>query len=192
MAKPKFTTATLKLDQLIENPRNPRNHPEEQLAMLRASIRKFGQPRPVLVRAANHMLIAGHGLWRAMQAEGKGQIDAILWDVDQKTADGYMVADNRLSHGAVDDLDRIAEILREQGEDDLAALGYDDEALADLMGKADEAIQVEEVETSTLKASFWITVRGPLSEQAKALKRLKAAMADLGEVSVDLGTAVES
>ena len=38
--------------QLVANPRNPRLHPEAQLADLAASLRRFGQPRPLIARAA--------------------------------------------------------------------------------------------------------------------------------------------
>jgi len=58
---------------------------------------RFGQPRPILVRAANHMIIAGHGVHQAMSELARTEIDALVWDVDQSTADQYLVADNRFS-----------------------------------------------------------------------------------------------
>lgn len=191
MAKEKTTQKRLKIDELVDNPRNPRNHPEEQLRHLRASIKRFGQPRPILVRAASNMIIAGHGLKAAMKLEGKTEIDVIAWDCTQKEADAFMVADNQLPQGATDDLDRIAEILKEQGEAELVALGFDADILLALSGEGGQKIVVEEIPTGDVEARFWITVRGPLKQQAKALKRLKDAMADLGDVKVELGTTLE-
>lgn len=187
----KFKLTRRKIGELVDNPRNARQHPEDQLAMLRASIKRFGQPRPILIRAENSMVVAGHGTKKAMQLEGKAEIDCIEWDVDQKTADAFMVADNRLPQGASDDLDRVAEILKEQGEGELLALGFDQDAAAALFGESGEKIVVEEVPTGEVKAKFWIQVRGPLKQQAKALKTLKAAMAELPDVSVELGTTLE-
>jgi len=186
-----FTPKRVAIAQLVENPRNPRIHPQEQIDALRASFKKFGQAGPVLVRKENWMIIAGHGLTRAMKAEGAKEIDVLFWDCDQKTADSFMVADNRLPAGAQDDFARIAEILKEQGENDLEALGFDADALAALFEEKGEQITVEEIETGPVKARFFITIRGPLKEQAKALTRLKKAMEDLPEVSVDQGTGID-
>lgn len=191
MAKSKFEQKRVQISSLIENPRNPRSHPEEQLAGLRASFKRFGQTKPILVRADNSMIIAGHGTRKAMELEGAKEIDVVLWHCDQKTADAFMVADNRLPAGAVDDIDRLAEILKEQSNAELAALGFDAESVASLFGDADEKITVEEIQTGTVQARFWITIRGPLKDQAKSLKRLKDAMKDLPEVHVDLGTVME-
>ena len=79
----------LKVGELVPNPRNPRNHPEDQITGLVASIRKFGQPEPILVRAENHMIVAGHGVWTACRRAGLRQVEVDLWDVDQAMADHY-------------------------------------------------------------------------------------------------------
>ena len=60
----------LPIDTLIANPRNPNKHPEEQINRLMAALRKDGQTKPVLVRKANNMLIAGHGVTMAMRRLG--------------------------------------------------------------------------------------------------------------------------
>jgi ParB-like chromosome segregation protein Spo0J len=93
----KTTRQTVAIDSIIPNPRNNRMHPPEQLEMLKASIRRFGQPRPVLVRKTNRMLIAGHGIHQAMRETGATQIDVIWWDVEQNVADEFLLADNRLT-----------------------------------------------------------------------------------------------
>lgn len=190
MSKQQFSMVKLPIGDLIENPKNPRVHPEEQIKQLKASLKRFGQPRPVLARQANKMLIAGHGLVQAMKAAGHKDVEAILWDVGQKEADAFMIADNRLPQNAYDDLDRVAAILEEHGQEDMLALGFDDAALDALFGEAGESITVQEIETGQLSAAFWITVRGPMTDQAKALTRLKAVMKDLPEVSVELGTII--
>ena len=179
---------TLPIDEPLDNPRNPRRHPEEQIAKLVSSLRKFGQPRPILLRKANKMIITGHGLRLAMKRAGLGEIEAILWDVDQLTADQFMLADNRFGQLGEDDASRIAELLGGVPEDDWGALGFSEDEVHKLLGEAEDSIEVREVPTSEVGDRFWISCRGPLKQQAHALKALREALAKLPEVTVELGT----
>jgi ParB-like chromosome segregation protein Spo0J len=65
---------------LVSNPRNPRLHPEDQLDKLAASLKRFGQPRPIIARAENHMIIAGHGIHAAAARAGLATLKVVLWD----------------------------------------------------------------------------------------------------------------
>ena len=87
----KLTRALVKTDSIIANLRNNRIHPPEQIDMLKASIERFGQPRPVLARKANRILIAGHDIHQAMLALRRPEITALFWDVGQKTADEFIL-----------------------------------------------------------------------------------------------------
>lgn len=179
----------LAIEQLIPNPRNPRVHPKEQIDGLLALLEEFGQPRPILARAANKMIIAGHGIWEAMKLAGHDKVDVLLWDVDQKTADKFMLADNRWGELSRHDDARVADLLRELDDGDLPALGFSAEERDALLADGeDDELDVAEIETDTVLDEFWVTIRGPLADQAKALKRLQDAMADLPQVEVELGT----
>ncbi len=107
--------STVAVSSLVPNPRNPRSHPEVQIGRLAASIRRFGQTRPVLVRRENRMIVAGHGVALACARACLADIRVVLWDVDQATADAFMLGDNRLGQLGEDDSDRIRELLREMG-----------------------------------------------------------------------------
>jgi ParB-like chromosome segregation protein Spo0J len=179
---------SLPIESLVANPRNPRSHPEMQLRRLEASIRQFGQPRPVLVRRENRMIIAGHGVKLACERAGLTQILAVLWDVDQPTADAFMLGDNRLAQLGSDDADRIRELLRELGLADVEAIGYSAAEIDELLADASDDIDVLEIQTGDVADRFWVSVRGPLKDQAAALKRLQTVMADLPEIEVELGT----
>ncbi len=179
---------SIPVGSLIPNPRNPRSHPEEQLERLTASIRRFGQPRPVLVRRANSMIIAGHGVTLACARAGMGEVRAVLWDVDQATADAFMLGDNRLGQLGEDDADRIRELLREIGLAGVEAVGFSAAEADELLADAADDIDVIEIATGEVADRFWISVRGPLKHQADVLARLQAMMADLPEVEVELGT----
>ena len=181
--------ARLPLTSVLANPRNPRRHDETQMQRLTASLLHFGQTKPILLRKANSMVIAGHGIMAAAQRAGFVEVDCVLWDVDQKTADAYMLADNRLSDLSTHDEDRVADLLREINEMDWLAVGFTDkEAQALLDDAVADEIPVVEVETSEVQDRFWISVRGPLAQQAEALQRLKTFMKEVPGVTVELGT----
>lgn len=174
---------------LVANPRNARMHSPEQIERLAASLRSFGQPRPVLARAANKMIISGHGVVTAAITVGLPTVAVFFWDVDQQTADRFMLADNRLGDLSVHDDDRVAALLREIDPSNWKATGFSDEEAAQALGSLDDAsIAVYEVDAAPVKDRFWISVKGPLQSQAAALDRLKSAMADLPDVAVELGT----
>lgn len=177
----------LPIDQVIPNPRNDNIHPQSQIDLMVESIRAFGQPRPVLVRADNSMLIAGHGVHQAMRQAGEREIVAMIWDVDQRTADKFLVADNRFSELSRRDQDKRRDLLNEFDQEEFASLGF-------LVGEVEkmidgpEAIRVIEIETGPINDTFWIAIRGPVEQQAFALKRIGELMSDLPGVEVELGT----
>jgi ParB-like chromosome segregation protein Spo0J len=182
-------SAKLPADSIVTNPRNPRIHDEEQLEGLVESLRHFGQARPVLVRAENRMLIAGHGVFEAATRAGLTEIDAVLWNVSQKQADEYLIADNRHHDKSTDDAARIAALLRDLEPENYLALGFDDDELAKFLGDdEDEPLKVTEIAAGEVSDRFWISITGPLPQQALALQRLQEVMQELADVDVQLGT----
>lgn len=179
---------TVAISELLPNPKNDRVHPEEQLTKLVASIDRFGQPRPVLARKANSMLIAGHAVHMAMLRAGRPEIEVLLWDVDQATADAFLEADNRFGELSESDPGRRRALLRELGRENVASIGYSEKEFDKLISAAGDAIPVVEVDTSEVADDFWILVRGPLAGQAAALQKLRGVMAEIEGVSVELGT----
>ena len=180
--------ARLPIGDLVSNPRNPRKHPEEQLARLMASLRRDGQTKPVLARAANRMLIAGHGVTEAARRLGLPELVVMLWDVDQATADRVMLADNRLAELSAADHERVAELLGEIEAADHFAAGFSPDEVAKLMASFDEQISVAEISTSEVRDDFWINLRGPLPRQADVLARVKLLLGEYPDVQIDLGT----
>jgi ParB-like chromosome segregation protein Spo0J len=60
-----------------------------------ASLRRFGQQKPIVVQASTRFVVAGNHLVRAAQALGWTEIAANIVDLDDATAVAYMLADNR-------------------------------------------------------------------------------------------------
>ncbi len=70
------------------------------------------------------MIIAGHGVKIACERAGLTQIRTVLWDVDQATADAFMLGDNRLAELGGVDADCVRELLHEYGLADVEAIGF--------------------------------------------------------------------
>lgn len=70
---------------------------------------------------------------------------------------------------------------------DIGKIGFDEKFIDELLGIETVETKAQEYETSTVADRFWITIKGPLTDQAKVLDRMKEAMADLPLVSVEIG-----
>ena len=173
---------------LVPYARNARTHSDAQVAQIAASIREWGWTTPVLVDESGG-IIAGHG--RVMAAVKLGLTDvptmtARGWSDAQKKA--YVLADNRISENSTWDIALVSTELDALGDIgfDLALTGFDASELTSASSLDVPAAKA--YETSSVTDTFWISIKGPLKDQASALGRMKAAMADLGLVTVDLGT----
>lgn len=178
----------LRLDALTGNPKNYNTHPQSQVDALRLSLNRYGQPRPILVRAANKQIIAGHGLFAAMKAAGETDVDVLLWDVDQKTADEYLLADNHLAELGRPDDALLAELLRDIDADAYGAIGYADDEVEALLQEKGDDLTIREIETDAVGDTCWVNIVAPLAQQAHVLKRLQELMAELPGVTIELGT----
>jgi len=182
-------TAFVKVEELRPNPENPNRHPETQIQMLMASLQRDGQTKPILVRKANHMIIAGHGVQTAARRLGWAEMQAVLWDVDQATADRVMLADQRLATLSDMDKGRVANLMREIGEGDWLSTGYTvEEAAKVLEAYTEDDLEVFEIETANVTDHYWIAVRGPLREQAAVLVRMKELLKEYPTAAIEVGT----
>lgn len=177
--------------QLIPYARNARTHSDEQVAKIAASIREFGWTSPILVDGDNG-IIAGHGRLAAARKLGLDQVPVIeLAHLTPAQKRAYVIADNKLALDAGWDSPMLESELLDLAADgfDLSLTGHDMAEIADVIGgdTPERDIEVKKVETSIVNDQFWISVRGPLVHQAKALSRLLDLMADM-PVDVELGT----
>ena len=102
-------------------PGNPRKN-DGAVDAVRASIEAFGWGEPIVARAANKEIIAGHTRWKAACAMGLDRVPVRLLDISAKKAHALALADNRL--GEIARWDEAG--LREA----LAALSAEDRKLA--------------------------------------------------------------
>ena len=129
--------------KLLPYVRNARQHSDEQIAQIAASIAKFGFVNPILT-GADGVLVAGHGRLAAARKLGLATVPVVVLDHLTPTQRRALVlADNRLAELATwdDALLRIElEALQDDGFD-LDLTGFDADALAELL--ADEEPQIE-------------------------------------------------
>jgi ParB-like chromosome segregation protein Spo0J len=178
---------TVPIGSLLPHPRNPRRHSEDQVNRLMESLRLDGQTKPVLARRLNSMLIAGHGVTLAAERLGWTEIQAILLDVDQATADRMLLADNRLAELSTDDAELVADLLRDVRLEDRFATGFTEAEAAKLFGALGDTLEIREIATGPVRDDFWIAIQGPLSRQAEVLDRVRVLLAEYPDVVVDLG-----
>lgn len=123
------------IDKLLPYARNARQHSDEQIAQIAASIAEFGFVNPCLV-GADGVLVAGHGRLAAARKLGLSTVPVVVLDHLTPTQRRALVlADNRLAELSTwdNDLLRIElEALQDDGFD-LDLTGFDADALADLL-----------------------------------------------------------
>jgi hypothetical protein len=131
---PALQALAVPIESITLHPRNSRIGDVEAVA---ASLRRFGQQKPLVVQASTRFVVAGNHLLRAAQKLGWTSIAANVEAMDDATATAYMLADNRTSDlGGYDDT-LLAAILAEQSAaDNLAATGYDPADVAALLRAA--------------------------------------------------------
>jgi len=120
---------------LIPYARNARQHSEDQVAQIAASIREWGWTTPVLVDEAGE-IIAGHGRVLAARKLGIEEIPtmtAVGWTKAQKQA--YVLADNQLPQNATWDMDLLRVEMQDLDAEgfDLNLMGFDPGYLTSVM-----------------------------------------------------------
>jgi hypothetical protein len=177
------------IDALIPYVRNSRTHTDAQIEQIAQAMREWGWTNPVLIDE-NGGIIAGHGRVLAARKLGFAECPVMVatgWTDEQKRA--YVIADNKLTDNSSWDSELLLselESLSEKGFD-LAKSGFTDDELEELFGGVNEKGDIKKVETSRVNDRFWISVRGPLSQQAEALQRLQTVMDGLN-LEIELGT----
>lgn len=173
---------------LVPYAKNARTHSAAQVTEIARSIERFGFVNPVLVDDSN-TLIAGHGRLLAAERLGMDEVPVIrLNGLSASQRRALALADNRIALNSGWDAELLRgeiEALRDADED-VDGLGFGKAELDALF--EEDSIEVVEVQTGDVDDRFWVSLRGPLADQAEVLRRLQKAMADMPDVEVELGT----
>lgn len=117
------------LDELLPDPVNARIHDDRNVAAIRASLRRFGQRKPIVVDQQG-VVIAGNGTLSAMRAEAFTHADVVVFPGSAADGRAYALADNRTSELADWDETRLVELLDTLEPDVAADLGWTAEEIA--------------------------------------------------------------
>jgi site-specific DNA-methyltransferase (adenine-specific) len=127
------------IDSIKPWAKNPRKNDGEPVDRVAKSIERFGFSAPIVVRAQDNRIIAGHTRWKAAQKLGMTQVPVRFMPLDEDQAAALALADNRLSEITPWDDEGLAEVLRdlEGASFDLDGLGWTAGELEGVMAEFD-------------------------------------------------------
>jgi DNA modification methylase len=117
------------ISDLRPDPRNARTHDDRSMSAIAASLRRFGQQKPIVVDAGG-IVRAGNGLFLSAKSLGWTHIAAVRTDLAAAELTAYALADNQTATLAGWDHDTLAAMIAElQAEDAtlLDAVGFGDD-----------------------------------------------------------------
>lgn len=129
------------VDELLPFAQNSRSHSPDQINALAAVIKSAGWTNPCLI--ADGGILAGHGRIMAAKKLGLARVPCIdLSHLSEVERRALIISDNRLAEMASWDLDMLrleTDWLRDEGFD-LELTGFDDDALAELLGEVGQVV----------------------------------------------------
>ena len=109
------------IDSVKPDPKNARKHPERNIASVEASLKEFGQQKPIVI--CDGIVIAGNATLTAATRLGWKEIAAVRFDKkDKKQAIAFAIADNRTAELADWDMAVLKDALLELDNGDLNLL----------------------------------------------------------------------
>lgn len=124
---------------LTPDPDNARRHTDRNLDSIAASLRAYGQRKPIVVQRQGMVVRAGNGTLDAARRLGWDQIAAVVIDETDITATAYALADNRTAELAVWDEPQLAKLLGQVSEGwdeyDPMAVGFEEAEVIRLLAK---------------------------------------------------------
>lgn len=142
---PMLRPLAMHINEIGEDPANARAHPQRNLDATSASLRRYGQRKPVVVNRRDMTIEAGNGSYQCAKQLGWEYLAVVLVDDDPTTATGYAIADNRTGELAEWDLEILSGLLKSLDEqvdkDDLIDMtGFDDFELEPLLASSFDGI----------------------------------------------------
>jgi ParB family transcriptional regulator, chromosome partitioning protein len=144
---PALQVETVPIDSISADPANVRRHPARNLDAIKASLRRFGQQRPILVDGSG-IVRAGNGTLEAAKALGWREIAIVQTGLTGSEATAYAIADNRMAELAEWDEVALSETLRALQLEDfpVEAAGFTDDEVDQLLGQLGDGALPADVE----------------------------------------------
>lgn len=94
---PELRQFAQRVDSLVLDPHNVKDHGEADLDAHQASLREFGIRRLVIVRTSNRQVEAGNGTCQAALRNGWEYVPVMFCDDDESRARAFALADNAIA-----------------------------------------------------------------------------------------------
>ena len=119
-------TVTKKISDLSHDPHNARRHPSSNISAIAASLKEFGQQKPIVITSDN-VIIAGNGTYDAAVSLGWSDIAVTVLpaDWDSNKAKAFALADNRTAELAEWDSHELLQQLESLTDFDMSVFGFD-------------------------------------------------------------------
>lgn len=133
------------LESIRPMPGNARTHPEKNRGIIRGSLSRFLQVKPIVLASDGVTIIAGNGTFAQAVQLGWTHIAVVRSHLSGAEATAYSVADNKAGDeaGWADDL--LESALRDLTPDLRAATGFDDRELHEMFGEQTSSLDDQDV-----------------------------------------------
>ena len=141
--------AIVSINELRPNPKNPNQHPPEQIKLLGAVIKSAGWRGPITVSTRSGMIVKGHGRLLAAQLEDLAEVPVDYQNYANEAEElADLTADNRIAELAHTDNKMLAEIFADidTGEIPFMLSGYTEEDYGNIVTALSEAIHEQEID----------------------------------------------
>ena len=121
---------------LIGNPRNPNQHPKDQIELLAHIIQSQGWRAPITVSNQSGFVVRGHGRLAAALYFGAEEVPVDYQNYANEAEEwADLIADNRLAELSDIDNTKIADLIADMdtGEVPVILTGYDEEEIGDIL-----------------------------------------------------------
>ena len=126
------------MDTISIDPANTRQHPEQNINALVASMKRFGQQQLIMVDQDN-VCVAGSGRLRAAQTLGWNHIAVVRTKLVGNERTAYAIADNRTAELAAWDEEALAKQLESLGDELLESAGYTHDEMLEILADLEDA-----------------------------------------------------
>ena len=136
--------AIVKTADMKPNPKNPNQHPEEQLRRLGSIIRAAGWRNPITVSTRSGLIVRGHGRLMAAQLAGLNEVPVDYQNYATEADElADLVADNRIAELSDPDMQKLAEVFAsiEESDTSIDLTGYSREEYDELSAAFSDAIE---------------------------------------------------
>jgi ParB-like chromosome segregation protein Spo0J len=121
---------------LVPYANNVKRHAPEDVAVIAASIQRFGFNDPIGI-TPDGVIVEGHGRWEAAQQLGITEVPVIvLGEMSEREVNLYRIAHNKIALSTGFNLEALVANLRDLvgGDITLSVMGFDEEAASRLLG----------------------------------------------------------